>query len=215
MSPESPHVYDSHSSLRVSMSLTLLVNVDLLFCRISFSMGFLTVTLELCIIAKNAEGHFPPFSLWALSKHCQLLRGPLSPRRLSRCPAVRGPGMTLISLEAGEHTLSGRCSDGFTEGGQQALVPPWLQGLIWLCSVTIQTQRSLSLWPCDACIVLPWSLWCCGSSICPLLIRPDTWTPTETSVMAPALSPVSLRSSAGWSPQGQKDLDPKDNQLFS
>ena len=127
------------------------------------------------------------------------------PRRLSRCPAARrARDDTDHSLEAGEHTLSGAVFWWVHKGGQQALVPPWLQGLIWLCSVTIQTQRSLSLWPCDACIVLPWSLWCCVSPICPLLIRPDTWNPTETSVMAPALSPVSLRSSAGWSPSGTK-----------
>lgn len=75
------------------MSLTLFVNVDLLFCRISFSMGFLMVTLELCIIAKDAEGHFPPFSLWALSKHGQLLRGPLSPEKAEQVPcSQKGQG---------------------------------------------------------------------------------------------------------------------------
>ena len=186
------------------VSLTLLVNVDLLFCRISSGVGFLTVTLELCIISKDAEGHFPPFSLWALSKHRQLLWGPLSPMNVAQAPCRRKCQGWYWSW-SGEHRLSVGWSDGSTREDNRPLFPPWLQGLIWLCSVNIQTQRPLSLWPRDSSM----NLWCCGSPVCPLLIRPDTWNPTETSVMGPALSPVSLRSSAGWFPSGTKRPGPQ------
>lgn len=77
-------------SYRVSMSLTLLVNVDLLFCRISFSMGFLRVTLELCIIAKNAEGHFSLLFTLSLVQTLSVASGSSFPQEgWSRCPAVR------------------------------------------------------------------------------------------------------------------------------
>lgn len=124
-------------------------------CDCSFveypSWVFSMVTFGSCIIAKDAEGHFPSLFTLSLVPTLSVASGSSFPKKAEQCPGQpEGPGMTLITVWRLESTRwMGRCSDGFTREDNRPLFLLDSRGLLTVFRWPSR-PRSFLLWPCDA-----------------------------------------------------------------
>lgn len=202
LSPESPHVCDSHSVL------------------LCFPCPWLCWWMWICSFVDYPSVWVFSRSLWSCVLLQRMLKAIFLPFHSEPCPNTVNcfgcwpgtlqpevPGMILIMVWRAQAEWG--VIWWVHKRGLQALVPPLTPGFnltVFSEHPDAEVSFSVTSWFLHGYVL---NLWCCSSPTCPLLIRPDTWNPTETSVMGPALSPVSLRSSAGWFPSGTKRPGPQ------
>ena len=211
MSPESPHVCDSHSVLLCFPCPWLCWWMWICSFVEYPSVWVFSRSLWSCVLLQRMlKAIFLPFHSEPCPNTVSCFGVLFPPWRLTRCPAARSArDDTDHSLEAGEHKLSGEVVWWVHKRGQQALVPPLTPGF----NLTVFSEHPGPEVPFSE------TLWCLHCSALKSLVLLFTYMPTPHQTRHVEFN-RDLNYGSCLFPSFSKvlsmvDLDPKDNRLFS